>query len=364
MTDWPEGTGVATYAAMLMRALAFDGRPPLILGDGGTAGRRGRMAAWLSGLLPAAAAAERTATGYRARDVFRRAQAHFDGYGRVLQVTVPGPAGVMHWTYPLPIRIAGWRNVYTVHDVVPILRPELTAIDGRRHRRLLAAIVAHADGIVTVSDSARIEIATALGVPAEDIVNLSQAIDDEPVMPQPVAGLAADGFLLFCGSVDARKNVLRMMAGHRLAGAPLPLVIAGPIGSPDMERAIASADGVTRLPHLPRAAILRLIADARALLFVTLDEGFGLPIVEAMRAGTPVVTANRGAASEIAADAALTVDPEDVDAIAAAVRALCHDEGVRQRLIRRGHARAQAFALPAYARRLAAYHEGLMHDRR
>lgn len=364
MADWPEGTGVATYAATLVRALASIGRVPAILGDGGAAGRRGRMTAWLSGLLPVAAAAEHTPAGFCARDVFRRAQAHFNAYGRVLALALPGPAGVMHWTYPLPIRVAGWRNVYTVHDVVPILRPELTTIDGQRHRRLLAAIAARADGIVTVSDSARGEIAEAMAVPVDRIVNLSQAIDEEPVAPRPVAGLAKDGFLLFCGSVDARKNVPRIMAGHRLSGTTLPLVIAGPIGPPDMERAIAAAPGVTRLPHLPRAAILRLIADARALLFVTLDEGFGLPIVEAMRAGTPVVTASRGAACEVAGDAALTVDPEDVGAIAGAVRVLCDDDAVRGRLIRAGHVRAQAFALPAYAQRLAAYHEGLIHDRR
>ena len=104
--------------------------------------------------------------------------------------------------------------------------------------------------------------------------------------------------------------------------------------------------------HLPRATLINLVRGARATLFPSLYEGFGLPVLESMMMGTPVLASNSGSLPEIAGGAALTVDPYDVDDIATAIRRMDADEGLRDDLALRGTARAAFFAPDAYHQRL------------
>jgi glycosyltransferase involved in cell wall biosynthesis len=114
------------------------------------------------------------------------------------------------------------------------------------------------------------------------------------------------------------------------------------------------AERVRRLEHLSRPLLARLIRGARAVLFPSIWEGFGLPVLEAMQLGTPVLTSNQGALAEIAGDAALLVDPYDPAAIASGIRALDADAALRARLAATGPQAASRFSTAAYAGRLEA----------
>lgn len=348
------GTGVATYSSVLTRALSGQDRTWLAIEGGGEApSRYGR---WLRAARPGPRQAERADRAITCPDLFREAQVHFDIWRRPMEVACPGPPGIVHWTYPVPLRLAGWRNVYTFHDTIPIDHPDLSPITTRRYRRMLVALIAGASGIVTVSDAAKRDIERLFAPPPAFVVNLGEAVEvaHAPV-PLP-AGLAPGRYLLHCGTIEPRKNVARLIAAWRVSGAELPLVLAGPAGWRSAP-ILAKAGGTIHLDYLPRDALLATIAAARALVMPSLAEGFGLPVAEAMALGTPVVTSVDGALAETAGGAALTVDPRDTTALAAALRRVAKDDLLCERLAAAGKARSAAFSIDAFGRRLAAFYE-------
>ncbi len=356
-----EATGVATYARALRTAQQALSPRALLLGagrasaPGSPATRAERWRRMMRAALPAGARAQTTATGFERHDLFRLGQAFFTLHGRLLPVRVPGPAGIMHWSYPVPLRVAGWRNLYTVHDAIPLVQPDLSPIEPVRHRRLLRRISTSADAIVTVSAAAAEEIATALFLPPGRVVDCSQpiAVADPGDVPLP-AGLVAGRYLLVCGSVEPRKNIARIVAAYRASGTALPLVVAGPDGwrGETVTAMLAGTPGIVRLPWQGRDTMVTLLARARALVMPSLAEGFGLPVAEAMALGTPVVTSGTGALAETAGDAALLVDPQDTAAITAAITRLAQDDALCRGLARTGRERARCFEADMFADRL------------
>lgn len=365
MAHWPEGTGVATYSRTLAVTLAgagiafetlLDGRAEGV-GDGVS----GRAVRWLRAAVGGRARARAAAGGLRSPDAFRLAQLRFSLRGGLLELVADGPPGIMHWTYPLPLRVRGWHNVYTIHDLVPLTRPTLTAIDPRRHRRLLGAIVRGAAAIVTVSQAARAEIIELLKLDPRCVANLSQAVLPAPAATGLPDGLSPGDYFLVCGTIEPRKNLVRLVAAHRASGTCRRLVFVGPQGWHAAE-SLAAIDGAAlalRLAFSDRATVTTLIRHARALLFPSLAEGFGLPIAEAMALGTPILTSAGGATEETAGGAALLVDPLDVAAIAAAIGRLDGDDALCAALAAAGLDRARAFDPGRYGDRLRAFYADL-----
>jgi glycosyltransferase involved in cell wall biosynthesis len=367
------GTGVSSYARQLRRAHAAIGgthdlladRSALDLPPPAPLGRAGR---WLRAVVPGTRRARALPTPggetlLFAPDIFRLAQVYFDVHRCPLSVRVPGPPGIMHWTYPVPLTLAGWRNVYTVHDVIPLLHPGLTHIDGRRYRRLLDRLAESAARFVTVSEAARAEIVAALGCLRGFVTDCSLAVDAGTADPRDLPdGLTPGGFLLVCGTVERRKNIATTLAAYRGSGVRLPLVIAGPDGwgADAINADIAATPGAIRLPYLGRAAIHALIGHARALVMPSLAEGFGLPVAEAMALGTPVVTSCDGALAETAGDAALTVDPRDIGALADAIVRIAADDALCGDLAAAGRANATRFTPARFAERLTRAYADVM----
>ena len=350
------GTGVATYARTVRAALERVGRPPLILDDAargrfGEDARARRWRRWLRSRSDAPVRLRCEPGGLFAPEVFALAQARFARTGRVLSLRAPGPPGVVHWTYPVAAAISGWCNLYTVHDVIPLTHPALAETDGAALARRIAALRPHAAGWITVSQASRAEIVRELGIAPDAVASAGLAAEPEGPAPGPLpAALSAGGYFLFHGSDEPRKNLSRIIAGWRASGTARPLVIAGPAGD-----AFADPPGLVRLGYLPRAELLALIAGARALLFPSLAEGFGLPIAEAMALGTPVLTSLGGATEETADGAALLVNPTDAAAIGAAIARLDADDTLCRALGEAGRRRAdEAFGVEAFGRRLLA----------
>ncbi|PKP94578.1 MAG: glycosyltransferase family 1 protein [Alphaproteobacteria bacterium HGW-Alphaproteobacteria-16] len=354
-----EGTGVSTYARTLCHCLGEAGAEALILGDGDGDRPRSRALRWLAATRrgPRLATAVNAPDALMVPDLFREAQVFFNMHGRTLPVAFEEPPVVMHWTYPVPLHVVGARNLYTIHDLIPLTHPELTPIPEQRHARILGAILERADLLVTVSEAMRSEIVERLDVDPDRVISTWQAVEAplqaDPPLPN---GIRTGRYFLFCGRVEQRKNLAAVAEAHAFSGSALPLVIVGPQvpGEESLEEKLAAFPGVRRLAYVPRRDLLGLLRRARALLFPTLAEGFGLPIVEAMTLGCPVLSSDRGATAEVAGGAALLVDPERSEAIAAAIGMLDCDDALCARLRAQGFARARYFTPERYARRLRA----------
>jgi len=175
-------------------------------------------------------------------------------------------------------------------------------------------------------------------------------------------GLADAGYILAVGTLEPRKNLERLAAAHAALPAPLrrrfPLALAGSIGwggveaGPQLARGIAAGE-VRLLGRVGEAELVALYARAAAAAYVSLYEGFGLPVLEAMACGTPLVHSATTAVAETAGDAGLAVEPADPAAIAAGLASVLEDARLAARLRTAGLARAAEFGWDRTARRLA-----------
>lgn len=358
---WREGTGVARYRAGLADALA---RLPIAvepIEDGGDGAAR---PVWrdLPRILRGRPTANRAGTGWLVPDLYRLAQRRFTAAGTLTRITLRDPPAIVHWSHPLPIHVAGAANLYTVHDLIPLIDPGLTGIRPARQRRLLDRLAAVATQFVTVSESTATDLRALLPYARDRVSCCYQAVDPGPpgVLPP---GLVPGAYLLAIGRVESRKNIEALLHAHRRAGTGLPLVIAGPdghwrdAGERRRVEALIAAPDVIRLGWQHDATVAALIGHARALLMPSLAEGFGLPVVEAMALGVPPLASANGAASEIAGDGALLVDPHDRASLANAIGRIANDAELRGTLVAAGHRRAADFAPECFAARLAALYE-------
>jgi glycosyltransferase involved in cell wall biosynthesis len=200
-------------------------------------------------------------------------------------------------------------------------------------------VVQAARFVITVSEFTRRELVELLGVPEEKICVVPNGVADAFRRDGP----REDGdYALAVGTIEPRKNLPRIEEAARLAGVELRIVGERGWGGAD-----ASNGWLGRVPDERLAALYR---GARCLVYASLYEGFGLPVVEAMACGTPVVTSAGGATEEVAGGAAVLVDPRDPAAIAAGII----EAAARNVELRRlGLERAQAFSWAAAARATA-----------
>lgn len=349
------GTGVATYAAGLAQALAHAGIPVERLAESAPA--PSRLHRWLAALPPGARPAPLTAPGLRTgADPFRTAQVFFDLHRKFMPLHDTSPPGLMHWTYPVPLRFTGVPNIYTVHDVIPLQHPDLSPIPPARLRRLLRGIGRWAAHIVTVSEASRTALLAETNWPPARVTSTGQSVSVTSAdLSAPAAlGLQPGAYFLCAGTIEPRKNIARLVAAHAASGISAPLVLAGPDGWHAAAELQGAGPKVRRVPWLPRPALLGLLAGARAVLMPSLAEGFGLPIAEAMALGVPTLASEDQALAEVAGGAALLTDAGNTAALTAAIQALDSDAALRASLAARGLRRAEAFTPAAHAARLLA----------
>ncbi len=317
---------------------------------------------------------------YVTRRLFNAARAYFYAYGRFARVRMPATPALFHATHPLPVQVQGCPNIVTVHDLVPLRLPFMTLDNKRYIFRLLDALMRRADHIVTVSEFSRRDIMALFGVPEHRITNTYQAVslsarglapsDDEAA--EQVAnlfGLDPGQYYLFIGALEPKKNVGRLIDAYAASGSRRPLVIAGGEGwqnKADLERindtrfgfwrirdnTVSAHRQVRRIPYLPAEQLVLLLRGARALLFPSVFEGFGLPVLEAMTVGTPVMTSDRTSLPEVAGDAALLVDPTDLAGMTRAIRRLDNDSDLLAEMSRRGRVQAEQFSMARYQARV------------
>jgi glycosyltransferase involved in cell wall biosynthesis len=268
-------------------------------------------------------------------------------------------------------------HVVIIYDMSLFLHPGTqTAATHLAVRTLLPRIARRADALLTVSESARRDIVEVLRVDPAKVHVISSA-------PAPMFRPVEDGealdrvrrkydlgdpYVLAVGTIEPRKNLTRLIDAYRILaarGRAERLVIAGQLGwkyGGFLRRLEQSGlhDRVRLLGYVPDEDLPALYTLARALAFPSLYEGFGLPVVEAMACGTPVVTSNRSAMLEVAQGAALLVDPMSAEDIAGGIDRVLRDESLRDALRASGLARAASYTWPCVARRTLAVYEQVL----
>jgi glycosyltransferase involved in cell wall biosynthesis len=243
--------------------------------------------------------------------------------------------------------LASRRNVVVIHDAAALRHPEWYSRPYVAYQRgVLPRLASRARLVITVSEFSRRELVDALGVPEERVAVVANGVDERfshDADPGPArAALRLDGpYVLAVGTRIARKNLAALArAAARLAPEGVDLVAAG--SGRGYMRAEAGGE-VRALGYVPDELLPGLYAGALALAMPSLYEGFGLPCLEAMACGTPVVAADRGALPETCGGAALLADPDDPGAFADAVVRAATDSTERVRLAAAGRERAGSF---------------------
>ncbi|MGA9347412.1 MAG: glycosyltransferase family 1 protein [Anaerolineae bacterium] len=259
-------------------------------------------------------------------------------------------------------------SVVTIYDLSFLLYPESFKRSKRFYLGLFTRLsVRRARRIIAISKSTKRDVVRLLGVSPEKVEVIYCGIDEafRPLAEDQVAAFRSERglperFVLFVGTIEPRKNVTRLIeafadlrsfdaAQDRFAICDLQLVIGGAKGW-FYEDAFARVEelgleGEVMFPgYIPVSELPLWYNAAELFVYPSLYEGFGLPPLEAMACGTPVVTANTASLPEVVGEAGLTVDPLDVEALAEAMRRALNDETLRQEMRERGLQRAKGFS--------------------
>jgi glycosyltransferase involved in cell wall biosynthesis len=290
-------------------------------------------------------------------------------------VRLPLPAALAHrlWRHTAHPRVDRWlRDTDVIHGtnyvVAPTKKPSVVSVydcwflrhpdqAGASVRRAGAVLRAAVDrgAVVHASSDATADAVREL-MPAADVHTIHLAALDLPPAADaaPTPEIGDHPFVVAIGTLERRKNLPRLVEGFGRIAADHPdlrLVIAGPDGD-DADATRAAVDNLTTdvaarvlfTGHVDRATRAWLLRNATLVAYPSLDEGFGVPLLDAMRAEVPVVAASAGSIPEVAGGAALLCDPLDVDSIAGGLDRALRDESVRTSLIEAGRTRWREFS--------------------
>jgi alpha-1,3-rhamnosyl/mannosyltransferase len=251
-------------------------------------------------------------------------------------------------------------SIVSVHDLSALRFPEWHPGDRSAvHERALLRSIAHASHVLTGSQCIRRELIETYGVQPDKVTAIPYGVD-ESYRPRSVEecaaalktyGLVHKRYILMVGTLEPRKNLERVLDAYRRLPrreqAALPLVLAGDAGwrSGAILEAMKRLEGrVKHVGYVPAARLPYLYAGARATLYPSLYEGFGLPALESIAAGTPVLTSLGTAMEEFAGDAAVWVDPRNVDSVFHGLRELIETASLNERVRRRAPEIRNAFS--------------------
>ncbi len=288
------------------------------------------------------------------------------------------PVDLFHFPfYTMPLLSTG-PSVVTIHDLTFELHPEWFSRRSRLSTRRFARFAARrATAILTVSECSKKDLVRIYGLDPQRVHVIYPAVgewDEQAHSSQESVAvrLGVHGaFVLHVGSIHTRRNIPRLLqavARLRAQGEDLSVVLAGKVEYPypDVERMIRESGlegAAVHAGYLPDGDLQALYREARLLAFPSLYEGFGLPAVEAMALGTPVVAANTSCFPEVLGDGALLVNPLDVEALAEGMRRANQDGTEREQLRERGRVQAAKYSWERTARETLTVYRSILETR-
>ncbi|WP_415667866.1 glycosyltransferase family 4 protein [Zymomonas mobilis] len=316
---------------------------------------------------------------YNYRSIFTISKKNYKTFHNFLNMVLDDVPQFMHWTHLIPIKLKNSINIYTIHDLVPFTHPNTVGGNHLLNWNIIADILKNGDHILTVSEASRRDIIRLFNAPESQVTNLYQAVDFEEALKNRPAhlverdvnglfGLEYGHYFLFYGAIEPKKNVKRLIEAYMAADCPdYPLVIVSSRSWSAEEdhalleqlkgRELPGKKKIIQLDYMSRSQLVSVVKGARALVFPSIAEGFGLPVAEAMCLGTAVISSTHPAIQEIAGDAALLVDPYDVDALSEAISAMAEDDNLVKTLQQRGPVQAEKFSMENYKKRLKDFYK-------
>jgi len=275
------------------------------------------------------------------------------------QVTLVGQVGPNHvlWspanTGPLNVE----NQVLTLHDISPLEHPEwFRPAFALWYRLFVPLLIKRVRRVVTSSEFVREKLLKRFGLHGEQVTVVPGGVDTQTFHPGVTLRLDLPSrYALFVGSLQPRKNLTRLLEAWQRIKDTVPdawLLIAGTGGSAFRPTALAAAERVRFLGAIPDGDLPGLYASATVFILPSLDEGFGLPVLEAMASGTVVIASNAGALPEVVGDSGHFFDPLDVAEIAHTLHCGLQDAVLRESLRENGLIRAQRFSWDASAEML------------
>lgn len=273
---------------------------------------------------------------------------------------VTGPLDIFYSPdFTLPPTMGATRRVLTVHDLSFVHHPDAFVPSLRRYlERVVPRSIQQADRVLADSAHTRADLITLFDVSPEQVTIIYPGVDPR-FRPNPEPGererlrkrygIGDEPYVLSVGTLQPRKNYVRLMEGFvRLRGGAdtrAQLVIAGGRGwlYDEIVAEASRHDSVRLLGFVEDEDLPALYRGASVFAFPSLYEGFGLPVLEAMACGTPVMCSNASSLPEVAGESALLVDPLNADALTGALARVLADRGLRERMVDRGLAQAAEF---------------------
>ncbi len=296
---------------------------------------------------------------------FRISNLLFKGLSIRSQLKVKQPLDIWHATYPLPVTIKNTVKITTIHDLIPLKLPHLTLDNKRFFRELINISLQESGCIITVSENTKKDIIELFNYPQDKIY-----VTYQPIIPREYDSngkdilekyqLKKNNYILFVGAIEPKKNIKRIIEAYQKLRLKQPLVIIGKkawLWQEELQNINTSS--IILLDYLTYQELQCFYRSATCLIFPSLYEGFGLPVLEAMRFGTPVITSNISSLPEVAGDAALYVNPYDSQDIAEKLDYMISNEALREKLAQAGRQRAEMFSMEKYLQKISQIYQAL-----
>ena len=283
---------------------------------------------------------------------------------------------VWHATYPLPIKINRAKKITTIHDLIPLKLPYTTLDDKKFFFNAIKNAIKDSELIITVSENTKKDILDCFSVDADKIFVTHQAVVNhsfpilEDVMLRVLKRfrLKYKKYILFVGAIEPKKNIKKLIDAFSGLDTDMQLVIVGKkgwlweaeIGTLEATFGKAFYRKVKLLEYVQKRDLTYLYKGAFCFVFPSLYEGFGLPPLEAMMLGCPVITSNTSSLPEVCGDAALYVDPYSVESIREGIEKLINDSQLQIKLSNAGKERVKFFSMENYIYKLNAAYSKIM----
>jgi glycosyltransferase involved in cell wall biosynthesis len=237
------------------------------------------------------------------------------------------------------------KQIATFHDLFVMTAEYSTPEFRARFTEQARRAAGEADRIIAVSQFTANQVHELFGIPHDRIRVIHHGIQPLPIYPRPYER-APEKIILHVGAIQQRKNIARLVRAFAAVSTDWRLVLAGSAGygAAEILAEIETNPRITVTGYISNHELAHYYSRASIFAFPSLDEGFGMPVLEAMRAGVAVIASNHSAVPEVCGDAALLIDPLDEDALACALTNLTMDAENRARLVALGQARAAQFS--------------------